>query len=76
MASPSPSPTAGFKLNHVGLRVTNIDRSVAFYTKVLGLAEIGRIPLETTTIVFLAYVDPTSPRPTLLRHSVAKGFWN
>lgn len=26
------------QLNHVGLHVTDVDRSVAFYTKVLGLA--------------------------------------
>ena len=32
------------RMLHVGLRVTDLDRSLAFYTA-LGYAEIGRVPI-------------------------------
>ncbi|KAL4952380.1 Glyoxalase/Bleomycin resistance protein/Dihydroxybiphenyl dioxygenase [Aspergillus filifer] len=46
----SASPTSGFRLTHVGLRVADIDRSVAFYSGDFGMKELSRISLDTTTI--------------------------
>ncbi|GFF26188.1 lactoylglutathione lyase [Aspergillus udagawae] len=61
----SETPTSGFRLTHVGLRVTDIDRSVAFYTGVFGMKELGRMALDTTTVVFLGYPDAANPQTHL-----------
>ncbi|KAJ5265099.1 hypothetical protein N7505_007892 [Penicillium chrysogenum] len=61
----SKNPTSGFRLTHVGLRVTDIDRSVAFYTSVFGMKELGRMELDTTTVVFLGYPDAADPQTHL-----------
>lgn len=58
---PPEAPTKGFKLNHVGLQVADIDRSVAFYSSAFGLKELGRMSLDTVTVVFLGYPDPSAP---------------
>lgn len=60
----SSNPTAGFIFTHVGLRVADIDRSVAFYRKAFGMTEISRISLETSTVVFLAYPHDNQPEPS------------
>jgi len=36
------------KLMYVGIRVTNLDRSIDFYTKVLGMKVTGRSKIEET----------------------------
>ncbi len=36
------------KLMYVGIRVTNLDRSIDFYTKVLGMKVTGRSKIEQT----------------------------
>ncbi|KAL6232123.1 hypothetical protein BDW75DRAFT_233060 [Aspergillus navahoensis] len=61
----SKNPTSGFRLTHVGLRVTDIDRSVAFYTGAFGMKELGRMGLDTTTVVFLGYPDAANPETPL-----------
>jgi hypothetical protein len=61
----SKNPTSGFRLTHVGLRVTDINRSVAFYTSVFGMKELGRMGLDTTTVVFLGYPDAADPQTQL-----------
>jgi lactoylglutathione lyase len=61
----SKNPTSGFRLTHVGLRVTDINRSVAFYTSVFGMKELGRMGLDTTTVVFLGYPDTADPQTQL-----------
>ncbi|EAW21008.1 glyoxalase family protein [Aspergillus fischeri NRRL 181] len=61
----SKNPTSGFRLTHVGLRVTDIDRSVTFYTSVFGMKELGRMGLDTTTVVFLGYPDAADPQTQL-----------
>ncbi len=44
-----------FKFNHFNFNVMNLDTSLAFYNKALGLAEVGRIEAEdgAYTIVYL-----------------------
>jgi len=37
------------KFAYTGIRVKDLDESVAFYTRVLGMKEIGRSPVDTTT---------------------------
>ncbi|GKZ27793.1 hypothetical protein AbraIFM66951_006751 [Aspergillus brasiliensis] len=61
----SKDPTRGFRLTHVGLRVTDINRSVAFYTGAFGMKELGRMELDTTTVVFLGYPDAANPQTPL-----------
>jgi len=36
------------KLMYVGIRVTNLDRSIDFYTKVLGMKVTGRSKIKET----------------------------
>jgi lactoylglutathione lyase len=37
------------KFTYTGIRVNDLDDSIAFYTKVLGMKEIGRSPVSATT---------------------------
>jgi len=37
------------KFAYTGIRVKDLDESVAFYTRVLGMKEIGRSPVDGTT---------------------------
>lgn len=57
----SGGETGGFRLTHTGLRVSNLENSIRFYTQVFGMEELGRISLETTTIVFLGFVGSVAP---------------
>ncbi|KAL5042785.1 hypothetical protein BDW71DRAFT_135136 [Aspergillus fruticulosus] len=59
------NPTSGFRLTHVGLRVIDINRSVAFYTGAFGMKELGRMELDTTTVVFLGYPNAANPQTQL-----------
>jgi lactoylglutathione lyase len=46
------------KIEHVGIQVRNLDRSIAFYTEVLGLTLRKRVRLnETTELAFLPLGD-------------------
>ncbi|KAM5374296.1 hypothetical protein ACJZ2D_006621 [Fusarium nematophilum] len=67
----SKAPTKGFRLTHVGLRVADIDRSISFYSGIFGMKELGRMPLDTVTIVFLGYADSVAPdTPLFAREGV------
>jgi catechol 2,3-dioxygenase-like lactoylglutathione lyase family enzyme len=48
----------GFKLNHVGLCVADIDKSVTFYTQVFGMKELFHMSLDAATIAFVGYASP------------------
>ncbi len=46
------------KVEHIGIQVRNLDRSIAFYTEVLGLTLRKRVRLnETTELAFLPLGD-------------------
>ena len=46
------------KIEHVGIQVRNLDRSIGFYTEVLGLTLRKRVRLnETTELAFLPLGD-------------------
>lgn len=61
----SEAPTKGFRLTHVGLRITDIDRSIAFYSGIFGMRELWRMALDTVTIVFLGYADSVAAETPL-----------
>jgi catechol 2,3-dioxygenase-like lactoylglutathione lyase family enzyme len=63
----SLSPIAGIRLNHTGLRVANIDRSVAFYTQAFGMVELARIPSDSVTLAILGYADAEDASLPLLK---------
>ncbi|KAG4426298.1 hypothetical protein IFR04_000481 [Cadophora malorum] len=63
--------TKGFRMTHVGLRVADIERSIGFYSGVFGMKELGRMPLNTVTVVFLGYADSApSDVPLFAREGV------
>jgi len=53
--------TKGFRLTHLGLRVANLEKSIDFYSGMFGMKELGRMPLDTVTVVFLGYADSAAP---------------
>lgn len=66
-----PSPVTGIRLHHTGLRVADLDRSVAFYTQAFGMVEIARVPNDTVTVALLGYADAEdSSLPPLRRQGV------
>ncbi|MCX7372418.1 MAG: lactoylglutathione lyase [Alphaproteobacteria bacterium] len=54
--------TTAPRLLHTMLRVGNLDRSVAFYTRLMGMKEMRRrdVPEGKYTLVFVGYGDETS----------------
>jgi lactoylglutathione lyase len=50
--------TQGWKFNQIGLRVASLDKSLSFYTTILGMTEIVRLPMDTATIALLGYPAP------------------
>ncbi|KAJ9606267.1 hypothetical protein H2200_009228 [Cladophialophora chaetospira] len=65
------APTQGWKFSMIGIRVADLERSIAFYRDVFGLEEITRIREDTVTIVFLGYPDGgTTPDKLFRREGV------
>ena len=55
----------------IGLRVADLERSLAFYRDVLGMEEVNRIKSDTVTIAFLGYPDNiTTPDKMFQREGV------
>ena len=52
----------GFRYLHTMIRVNNLEESVNFYTKLLGMRELRRtdVPEGKYTLVFVGYGDETS----------------
>jgi len=57
MASSPTSAPKGIRFNHVAVRVSDLKRSLTFYTEGLGMKELGRFDLDTFTIVPLGFED-------------------
>jgi lactoylglutathione lyase len=67
----SKTLTKGFRMNHIGIRVANLEKSIEFYSGVLGMQELHRMALDTVTVVFLGYPDPAgSETPVFAREGV------
>ncbi|WP_227370766.1 lactoylglutathione lyase [Halomonas sp. M20] len=60
-----PPETSGFTLNHTMLRIKEPERSLAFYSHVLGLRVLRKLdfPELQFTLYFLAQVDVDEPVP-------------
>jgi lactoylglutathione lyase len=43
------------KLEHIGVMVSDMDRSIQFYKDALGLELVGRTPLNGAELAFLSY---------------------
>jgi hypothetical protein len=66
----SAAATKGWKFNQIGIRVSDLERSLAFYRDVLGLQEISRITSGVATVVFVGYPDGSPPDKVFSREGV------
>ncbi len=59
MKDDSSTPAGGFSYLHTMLRVGDLERSIAFYTGLLGMRELRRsdVPAGEYTLAFLGYGD-------------------
>ncbi len=62
MANSVPAPIAPKRILYTMLRVTDLDKSIAFYRDMLGMQELGRetFPDVKFTAVFMGYGDRTT----------------
>jgi catechol 2,3-dioxygenase-like lactoylglutathione lyase family enzyme len=70
--------TTGHRLNHVGIRVTNFEESLKFYTQVMGFKEAYRFPspdgrpsttfLQVNRDTFIEMAPPDGKQPAGLTH--------
>jgi len=67
----SGQTTRGFRLNHVGFRVADLDKSINFYSEIFGMKELSRTDLDTVAVVLLGYADSADPNiPVLAREGM------
>ena len=59
-------PTRGWRFNQVGIRVSDLQKSLSFYQDVLGLKELVRMDLDTVKIWMLGYPDNARPGASML----------
>lgn len=69
---------AGHRINHVGIRVTNFEESLKFYTQVMGFKEAYRFPspdgkpsttfLQVNRDTFIEMAPPDGKQPAGLTH--------
>ncbi|EXJ70293.1 uncharacterized protein A1O5_06361 [Cladophialophora psammophila CBS 110553] len=51
------SDTSKYKFNQIGIRVSDLQRSLNFYQEVLGMKELARMEFDTVKIWFLGYPE-------------------
>jgi len=57
------------RISYVAFRITNVERSLKFYTGLLGMKERQRIPLDSGVVeILLGYGDATKDAGILLLH--------
>jgi lactoylglutathione lyase len=57
------------RISYVAFRITNVERSLKFYTGLLGMTERQRIPLDTGVVeILLGYGDASKDAGILLLH--------
>ena len=68
--SPQPVITSERpRISYIAFRVANIERSLKFYTGLLGMKERQRIPLDSGVLeILLGYGDPSKDAGILLLH--------
>src|SRR5690606_8727783 len=58
-------------LEHIGIRTDDMDRSIQFYTEVLGMKLVERVPLdETTELAFLSFPGQEDVQVELIARSI------
>lgn len=57
------------KIEHVGVRVINLEQSIAFYTKVLGLEHRSTIDLGAVRLGFLAFAGHEETEVELIENA-------
>ena len=68
-SAPKPAAAGASRVAFVAFRVANLPASLDFYTKVLGMSEQRRIPLDNGVVeVLLGYGDLTSEAGVMLMH--------
>ena len=75
VAAQAPAETSGFVFNHTMLRVKDIEKSLDFYTRVLGFRLVDKrdFPEAAFSLYFLALVDPAQiPADDAARHQWMK----
>ncbi|WP_188061902.1 VOC family protein [Sphingobium sp. KCTC 72723] len=73
LAQVPPPPAIGTTLMAPGLRVTDLDRAIAFYRTALGLVEATRLHHGPLTEVMLSADTPRGPLILILLHDDSAG---
>lgn len=70
----TPSSTQGWKFNHIGIRVADLEKSLFFYEAVLGMKDMTRMAMDTITFVLLGY--PEGGDSLFAREGVLELVWS
>ncbi|OAP57572.1 lactoylglutathione lyase [Fonsecaea erecta] len=77
------TPTADYKFNQIGIRVSDLQRSLHFYQDVLGMKELGHMEFDTIKIWFVGYPEKdagaegsATKNPVLAREGVLELIWS
>ncbi|MET0364096.1 MAG: VOC family protein [Sphingobium sp.] len=73
LAAPDAERPHAGRLLGMGLRVSDLDRSIRFYTDILGMTVAGRLPHGTLTEVMLGFGGTPGGPTVILMHDTAPG---
>lgn len=70
LTTPHPS-RSGIRLNHTMLRISDVDRSLAFYVDFLGMSRVFSMNTGPATVYYLSYPSPEDKEPLDIAQSMA-----